>query len=63
MAGPADLPIPPDQERKTERLFVRVGPGLKSLLEERAREDRRELADWCRLALERAAAAERKKRR
>jgi predicted HicB family RNase H-like nuclease len=42
-----------DREKKTERVWLRVGPSLKALLEERAQSDRRELAEWIRLRLER----------
>lgn len=43
-----------DDERKTERVWLRLGPELKKKIEERARADRRELAEWARLQLEKA---------
>lgn len=45
----------PKDEKKTERVVMRVGPTMKALLEQRAREDHRDVAEWARLQLERAA--------
>lgn len=41
-----------DDERKSERIWLKVGPGLKADLERAARADRRALAEWARLQLE-----------
>lgn len=46
--------IRPENERKTERVVLRVGPTMKKRLEESAKHDRRDVADWARLELERA---------
>lgn len=41
-----------DDERKSERIWLKVGPGMKADLERAARADRRKVAEWARLQLE-----------
>ena len=49
-----------DREKKTERIWLKVGPTLKAHLQESADADRRDLAEWVRLKLEREAKRGRK---
>lgn len=48
-----------DAEKNSERIWLRVSPTLKAAIEAKAKADRRELAAWARMSLEKAV--ERKK--
>jgi len=52
-----------DREKKTERLWLLLGPTLKAEVEARARKDRRPVAEWVRLQLETMVEADRGDRR
>jgi hypothetical protein len=41
-----------DDERKTERFWLRCGPTFKADIERAAKADRRDVAEWARLQLE-----------
>lgn len=45
-------------QTKTERIWLRVAPEVKALLEQRAKADRRKLAEYCAIRLEDTARAE-----
>lgn len=42
-----------DGEKKTERVEFKAGPKMKAELERRAKADRRPVAEWVRIKLER----------
>jgi hypothetical protein len=42
-----------DAEKKTERVEFKAGPKMKAELERRAKQDRRPVAEWVRIRLER----------
>jgi hypothetical protein len=42
-----------DAEKKTERVEFKAGPKMKADLERRAKQDRRTVAEWVRIKLER----------
>ena len=42
-----------DREKKTERIWLRVGPAMKADLEKCAAKERREVSEYVRMKLER----------